>query len=110
LALVGGVTPVIITWSEDGVQGGLEIVHSKTFAPTPKFVIPDVSEFGFVIVPEPLTSVHVPVPTVAVLPANVAVVPHTDWSVPAAATVGVEVIVIETWSEDEGHGELVIVH
>ncbi len=41
-------------------------------------------------------SVHVPVPTVAVLPANVVVVPHTDWSVPAAAMVGVEVIVIET--------------
>jgi len=61
--------------SEDGAQGEFEIVHSKTFAPAPKFVIPDVGEDGFVIVPEPLMSVHVPVPFVGVFPAKVAVLP-----------------------------------
>ena len=60
----------------------------------PNPVIPDVPEFGFVIVPEPLTSVHVPVPFVGTFPVNVAVVPHTDWSLPAAAVVGEGVTVI----------------
>ena len=52
------------------------IVHINTFAPTPNPVIPDVGDAGVVIVPAPLTSVHKPVPTVGVFPANVAVVPH----------------------------------
>ena len=40
-----------------------------------------------VIVPAPLTNVHVPVPIVAVFPANVAVVPQTVWFGPALAVV-----------------------
>jgi hypothetical protein len=54
------------------------MVHLKVFAPTPRAVTPDVGLPGVVIVPAPLTKVHVPVPVVAVLPANVAVVAHTD--------------------------------
>ena len=81
---------VIITSSVLGVQGALEIVHLKVFAPTPNPVSPEVGEEGVVIVPEPAINVQVPVPTAGVFPANVAVVtPQAGvWSVPAAATVG----------------------
>ncbi len=76
--VVGAATPVIVTVDVEGVQGGFEIVHSKTFGPTPNPVTPDVGEVGVVIVPAPLTNVHNPVPTVGVLPANAAVVAQTD--------------------------------
>ena len=85
--VVGDATPVIVTVLVDGVHGALLIVHWNTFAPTPKPVTPLVGELGVVIVPEPLTKVHTPVPVVGVLPANVAVVPHTVWSEPALAVV-----------------------
>ncbi len=68
---------MIVTDEEDAVHGELVMVHSKTFAPTPKPVTPDVGDDGVVMVPAPLTKVHAPVPTVAVLPASVAVVPQT---------------------------------
>ena len=45
-------------------------------APILNPVTPDVGELGVVTVPVPLISVHVPVPIVGLLPANVAVVPH----------------------------------
>lgn len=54
------------------------MVHSKTFGPTPKPVTPEVGDDGAMMVPEPLINVHVPVPVAGVLPAKVAVVPHTD--------------------------------
>ena len=63
---------VIVTVVLDGVQGGLEIVHINTFAPTPNPVTPDVGEEGVVMVPAPLTNVHNPVPVVGVFAANVA--------------------------------------
>ena len=47
------------------------------FGPTPNPVTPDVGELGEVIVPDPLTRVHNPVPVVGVFPASVAVVPQT---------------------------------
>ena len=72
--------------SDVAVQGALVMVQRNTFAPTPKPVIPEVGELEVVIVPVPETSVHDPVPTVAVLPARLAVVAHTVWSAPAAAT------------------------
>ena len=46
------------------------------FAPRPKPVTPDVGEDGVVIVPAPLTKVHVPVPITGVFPANVVKVLH----------------------------------
>lgn len=58
---------------EDG-HTPLLIVHWKTSIPTPKAVIPVVSNVGVVIVPAPDNKVHKPVPTTAVLPAMVAVV------------------------------------
>ena len=51
-------------------------------------VMPVVGEVGVVIVPAPLINVQILEPTAATVPANVAVVPHTVWFAPAAATVG----------------------
>lgn len=76
--LVGAATPVMVTVEVDGVHGGFEMVHSKTFGPTPNPVTPEVGDAGVVIVPAPLTKVHNPVPTVGVFPANDAVVAQTD--------------------------------
>lgn len=63
---------VIVTVVEEEVQGALEMVHWKTLAPAPKAVTPEVDDDGVVIVPIPLTSVHIPVPTTGVFPAKVA--------------------------------------
>ena len=77
MAVVGVALLVIITSSVDAVHGAFAIVHLKVFAPTPRPVIPEVGLVGVVIVPVPLTNVHVPDPTVAVLPPRVAVVAQT---------------------------------
>ena len=82
---------VIITSSVEGVQGALEIVQRSVAVPgTASPVTPDVGEVGVVMVAVPETTDHVPVPTVGVFPANVAVVtPHAGFiSVPALAMVG----------------------
>ena len=82
---------VITTSSVEGVQGGLEIVHRKMAVP-PKPVTPEVGEVRVVMVAVPDTTLHAPVPTVGVLPANVAVVtPQAGFiSVPALAVVGAQ--------------------
>jgi hypothetical protein len=67
---------VIVTVEVEAGQGAFEILHWKTFAPIPNPVIPELGEEGVVIVPDPLISVHVPVPVVAAFPAREAVVPH----------------------------------
>ena len=86
-----GFTPVVIAILTEGVTGAvrvittsskfeqvpLEIVHRKVLAPTPSPVTPDVGLFKDVILPEPLIKVHVPVPTVAMFPASVAVAAQT---------------------------------
>lgn len=70
----------------------------------------DVGLLGVVIVPPvPETIVHRPVPTVGVLPANVAVVPQMFWSSPAFAVVGLAVNVITTSSVEAVQGALAIV-
>ena len=76
VAVVGLAFLVIITLSKFE-QAPLAIVQRKVFAPTPRVVMPDVGDPGVVIVPAPLIKVQVPVPTVAVLPASVAVVAQT---------------------------------
>ena len=75
----------------------------------PNAVNPEVGLEGVVIVPEPPAKVHVPVPTVGVFPAKVAVVAHTVWSVPAFAVVGVALTFIITVSLDGVHVPLEIV-
>ena len=100
---------MITTSSKDAVHGAFEIVHLKVFTPTPKPVIPEVGLPGVVIVPVPLTNVQVPVPTVAALPASVAVVAQRVWSDPAVAVVGILLKVITTSSVEAAQGGLVIV-
>ena len=68
---------MIITVSRDVGQTPLLIIHSNKFAPMANPVTPEVGSPGVVTVAPPLTTVHVPVPTVGVLPANVAVVAQT---------------------------------
>ena len=53
------------------------IVHTNVFAPTLSPVTPEVGSLGVVTVELPAITVHVPVPTVGVFPARVAVVEHT---------------------------------
>ena len=68
----------MITSSVDEVHPPLAIVHLNVFAPTPNPVTPDVALVGVVIVAVPETTVHVPVPIVAVLPASVVEVAQID--------------------------------
>ena len=110
LDVVGAATPVMVTVEVDGEQGGLTMLHMNTFAPTPNPVTPDVGEEGVVIVPAPLTNVHVPVPVVGAFPANVAVVPQIDWFDPAAEVVGPPVLNIVTVSVLAVQGGFAMVH
>jgi hypothetical protein len=75
-AAVGVAALVIVTSSNVDVQGAFAIVHLNTFAPVLKPVTPEEGLLALANVPVPLTTVHVPAPIVAVLPANVAAVPH----------------------------------
>ena len=64
----------MLTWSEvtPFAHGPLVTVHSNTFSPTAKPVMLLVGLFGEVMVPEPLTSVHVPIAgKITLLPAMV---------------------------------------
>lgn len=75
MAAVGGAFTFMTTWSEDGAQTPLEIVHCKvTEAPIVNPVTPDVGEVGVVMVAVPATIVHKPVPDAGVFPASVVVV------------------------------------
>jgi hypothetical protein len=96
--------------SDVGAQGALVMVHTNVLVPTLKPVTPEVGEPGVVTTPVPAVTVHVPVPTAAVLPASVAVLAQTDWSGPALATVGVAELVMLTWSVEAGQGAFVIFH
>ena len=88
LAVLGLLYLLIITVSLDAEQVPLEMLHLKELAPVPKPVIPLVGEEAVVMVPVPLNSDQVPVPTLAVFPARVAVVAQIFWSIPAFAVVG----------------------
>lgn len=59
--------------SKDGAHVPFEMVHRKVFTPMLKPVTPEVGDEGVVTVPEPAITVQVPVPTVGVFPASVAV-------------------------------------
>ena len=67
------------------------MVHAKTLLPNPKPVIVVFGKVGFVIVPEPETKVHKPVPTKAVLAFIVVVGEEIQsvWLEPAFAVVGI---------------------
>ena len=86
------------------------IVQTKVFAPEDSAVTPEVVSPGAVTEALPAMTVHKPVPTVGVLPASVAVGPHTVWSAPAFAVVGDSSLMIVTVSFDGGQMPLPIVH
>ena len=67
----------MVTVSLDGVQPPPLIVQTNVFAPRVSPVTPDVGLPGVVTVELPAITVQVPVPTVGVLPASVAVVAQT---------------------------------
>lgn len=93
LAVVGLSALVILTESADGVQLPFEMRHSNLFVPalSPVMVVFSRVESANIAVPD--STVHLPMPEVGVLPASVALVPHTTWSEPALAVVGAKLIV-----------------
>lgn len=68
----------------------LVILHSKIFNPSAKFVTVELASNELVITPLPEVIDHVPIPTVAALPASVVVgeLIHKAWFAPAFAKVG----------------------
>ena len=68
---------MIVTVSLEILHTPLLIIHSKRFAPRFNPVTPEAAEAGEVTVAVPLTTFHVPVPTVGMLPARVADVEQT---------------------------------
>src|SRR4051812_36041328 len=102
----------MVTSSIEVAQVLLVVVQRNVFdAPGVKPVTADVAEFGFAIVPLPETKVQVPVPTAAVVAANVVEVePHKVWSGPAFAVDGGAAIIIVISSIDAGQGPLVMLH
>ncbi len=64
---------MIVTSSKEGVQEPLEMVHLNVFTPTVKPVTPELNKVGDVTVAPPAITVHAPVPTSGLFPANVAV-------------------------------------
>lgn len=101
---------MIVTVSSEDGQVPLLIVQTNELVPTLRLVTPDVGLPGVVTEALPAITVHVPVPTVGVLPASVAAVAHTVWSGPAFEVVGDASLVIVTVSADDGHVALLIVH
>jgi hypothetical protein len=94
-AVVGPCVTVITTSSVEFGQGEFEIVHRKVYVPTPPAGVKvEVGEVAFEnwlgLVFGPAATDQVPLPTVAVFAASVAV-PDVQivWSEPAAAVVGV---------------------
>ena len=89
-----------------------DIVHlNVALLPAVIPVTAEVAEPGVVIVAVPLTTLHVPVPVVGVLPARVKdELLHWLMSVPALAVVGVARLVITTSSVTLAHTPLDIVH
>lgn len=110
LAVVGRESTFITTSSVDGVQAPFDMVQRKVFVvPVVSPVIELVGEAEFVMIPDPETSVHFPVPVAGAFAASVAVVnPHTVWSGPAFAAVGTPLIVICIVSETS-HGACPVV-
>jgi len=110
MATTGPALTVIFIWSEEGLQGLFDMVHSSTTVPAPRPVIVDVGEAGVVMVAVPETRVHNPVPTVGVLPARVTVeLVQAVWSAPALAVVGLSLLVIITSSKEGVHEPLLMV-
>ena len=89
--IVGGVLSgekVMVTLSELAVQGPLVMVQRNTLLPEDRPETVVVGEFAFAKVPEPETTVQVPVPMEGVFALRVAELTSTVWLAPAFAVVG----------------------
>jgi hypothetical protein len=88
-AEVGLAFMMIVTSSKLATHGGLLIVQRSTYV-VPAVPVNNVFlKFAFAkLPPKPLTTVHKPVPDIALLPFRVTLVPHTVVSMPAFAVVG----------------------
>src|SRR5690606_497790 len=110
----GNVSKVIVTSSVLGAHTApFEIVQRNTYVvpAVPVNVVAGSASSAKEPAPSPLTTLHSPVPTTGVLAASVADVPHTLWSGPASAMVGVlRSNVISTSSELAAQTPFDIVH
>ena len=66
----------MVTWSVDGGQVPLVMVHWKILAPTLNPVTEDVGELGVVMLPVPETKVQIPLPIEGTFPAKELVEEH----------------------------------
>lgn len=60
---------MIATVDEDGTHGLSYMVHAKILVPKPSPVIVVLGESELVIIPDPDTKLHCPIPELAILPA-----------------------------------------
>ena len=97
------------TSSKELPQLTVAIVHLK-IAVSLIPVKPEVGLDGSLMVAVPEVFVHVPVPDVAVFPANVADEAHTVWSEPAAAIVGFAPLMVTVAVEDNVIGQVLLVN
>ena len=111
--LVGAVDEVwklMITSSMDAPQGALVIVQRNVYDVPAAPVNVDEGLVGLVTVPPaPLMMLQEPLPTPGALAANVVDVPHTFWSVPALAAVGLATRLITMSSKLDAQGALLMV-
>lgn len=78
------------TSSEELVQLPLDMVHRNvTVLPATSPVTAEAGSAGLTMVAVPDTTFQTPLPVTGVFPAKVVDVPHTVWSAPAFAVVGV---------------------
>lgn len=108
--IVGGGFLIMATVEVVAGHTPLDIVHWNTFVPTDKKLIADVGELGDKTAPLPEIKDHVPVPTVAVFAAKVALNAHTDCVGPALAIVGKSSRTTATVDIEAAHTPLVIRH
>ena len=82
---------MMVTFELEAVQGLFEIVHAKTFTPSPNPVMVVFGNNEFVIIPDPEIKDHVPTPAVAVFAAMSAVglLIQSVWLGPAFETEGI---------------------
>jgi hypothetical protein len=100
----------MLTVSKLSEQGGFLILHSNLFTPRPNPFTCVEAELAFIIVPEPETNDHVPVPNAGRLPFNTIEFPQITLSFPAKALLGGFTISILTSDVLGAHVPLEIVH
>ena len=91
-------------------QGALAIVHVKVVMPKGKFPTVVVPKFALPKVTPTAELVHVPTPTLGILPVKVEVALQIFWFAPAIAVVGAGKTVIVTLDSEGVQGALEIVH